>query len=185
MKEGLATITAELGDVRRQIRSQSPRYASLTQPAALSIADIQALLDVDTLLLEYALGEERSYLWAVTPTSINSFELPKRSEIETEVRRAVSLLSDGKQWTTSDKVELEYAEVTGRLSQMLLAPVAAHLKSKRLLIVGDGALQYLPFGALPSPKDAVQSPTSTGRKAQPATLIPKPLIVEIVCETIL
>jgi CHAT domain-containing protein len=177
-KKDIDALTSEFQDVQAQIRQRSPRYAALTQPAPLGLKEIQALLDGDTLLLEYALGEERSYLWAVTPTSINSFELPKRSEIETQVRRAVSLLSDGKQWTTSDKVELEYAEVAGRLSSMLLDPVAAQLKGKRLLIVGDGALQYLPFGALPSPKSHFQSPTSNGPKARPAVLIPKPLIVE-------
>ena len=117
----------------------------LTQPAPLDLKEIQALLDADTLLLDTR-WEERSYLWAVTPTSISSFELPKRSDIETDVRRAVSLLSDGKQWTTSDKVEVEYAAVTARLSQMLLAPVAEQLKRKRLVIVADGALQYLPQG---------------------------------------
>jgi CHAT domain-containing protein/Tfp pilus assembly protein PilF len=171
-------LTSEFQDVQAQIRQRSPRYAALTQPVPLSLKEIQALLDGDTLLLEYALGEEGSYLWAVTPTSISSFELPKRSEIEIAVRSAVGLLSDGKQWTTSDKVESEYAEVAGRLSQMLLAPVAPQLKGKRLLIVGDGALQYLPFGALPSPKSNVQSPTSNGPKARSAVLIPKPLIVE-------
>ena len=114
----------------------------------------------------------------MTPTSISSFELPKRSEIETDVRRAVSLLSDGKQWSTSDKVESEYAEVAGRLSSMLLEPVATQLKGKRLLIVGDGALQYLPFAALPSPKSKIQSPMSTRQKARPSPLIPRPLIVD-------
>jgi CHAT domain-containing protein len=35
---------------------------------------------------------------------------------------------------------------------MLLGPVAAALGRKRLIIVGDGALQYIPFGALPAPR---------------------------------
>jgi CHAT domain-containing protein len=151
LQKEIDALAADYQEVEAQIRGSSPRYAALTQPAPLTLKEIQALLDGDTLLLEYALGEERSYVWAVTPTSISSFELPKRTEIENAVRSAVGLLSDGKQWTTSDKVESEYAEVAGRLSQMLLAPVAAQLKGKRLLIVGDGALQYLPFGALPSP----------------------------------
>jgi CHAT domain-containing protein len=34
---------------------------------------------------------------------------------------------------------------------MLLGPVVDQLKGKRLLVVSDGALQYLPFGALPVP----------------------------------
>ncbi len=37
------------------------------------------------------------------------------------------------------------------LSKMLLGPVASQLGKKRLLIVSDGALQYVPFAALPEP----------------------------------
>src|SRR5262249_25660713 len=45
------------------------------------------------------------------------------------------------------------------LSQMLLGPAVSQLGAKRLLIVADGALQYLPFGALPVPDS--HAPTST------------------------
>jgi CHAT domain-containing protein len=37
---------------------------------------------------------------------------------------------------------------------MILAPAAANLEAKRLLIVSDGALHYVPFAALPSPRDS-------------------------------
>jgi CHAT domain-containing protein len=37
------------------------------------------------------------------------------------------------------------------LSRVLLGPVSGQLASKRLLIVADGILQYLPFAALPGP----------------------------------
>src|SRR5262249_45670485 len=36
------------------------------------------------------------------------------------------------------------------LSRMLLGPVASQLGKKRLVIVADGALQYIPFAALPA-----------------------------------
>ena len=35
------------------------------------------------------------------------------------------------------------------LSRLILAPVSASLKKKRLVVVAEGALQYIPFGALP------------------------------------
>ena len=53
----------------------SPRFASLTQPQPLSLEQVQQLLDDGSLLVEYSLGEKRSYVWAVTRTSIKSFEL--------------------------------------------------------------------------------------------------------------
>ncbi|MGH9837536.1 MAG: CHAT domain-containing protein, partial [Blastocatellia bacterium] len=43
------------------------------------------------------------------------------------------------------------------LGQMLLAPVVAQLGKKRLVIVADGALQYVPFAVLPKPGVAAQS----------------------------
>jgi len=177
LKKEIYTLTTEYRDVQAQIRQRSPRYAALTQPQPLTVRELQTdVLDADTLLLEYALGEDKSYLWAMTPTSVTSFELPKRAEIEAAVRRAVTLLSDGKQWATSNRIQAEYAEVAGRLSQILLVPVAAQLNGKRLLIVGDSALQYLPFGALPSPKSKVQGPKS--RNGRQITGYGQPLIIE-------
>jgi CHAT domain-containing protein len=39
-----------------------------------------------------------------------------------------------------------------RLSQLLVGPVANRIGKKRLVVVSEGALQYVPFAALPSPK---------------------------------
>src|SRR5262249_20678099 len=41
---------------------------------------------------------------------------------------------------------------TQRLSRILLGPVAGQLTSKRLVVVADGALQYIPFAALTAPR---------------------------------
>lgn len=146
----LAALTNEYEKIQDRIRQTSPRYAALTQPVPLRLDEIQQqVLDADTVLLEYSLGEERSFLWAVTNTSIKSFELPPRATIEPLARRVYYLLVDRNQ---------QYAEAASTLSSILLGPVAADLKGdlkgKRLLIVGDGVLQYIPFNALPSSDDA-------------------------------
>jgi CHAT domain-containing protein/tetratricopeptide (TPR) repeat protein len=162
VEKELDILLTEYREVERQIRTRSPRYAALTQPQPLSLKEIQQqVLDEDTLLLEYALGEERSFLWAVTPTSISSFELPKRTEIETAARRVYDLLTARNQrvkFETKEekrarvaKVDAEYTKAAAALSQMLLEPVAGQLGKKRLLVVSDGALQYVPFAALPKP----------------------------------
>ena len=148
-------------EVETQIKQQSPRYATLVQPQPLSLDNIQAeLKDADTLLLEYALGEERSYVWAVTSNSITGYQLPARSQIEGAARELYKLLTlrqtllenappDYQQRVAS--ADGEYWTQAARLSQTLLGQVAAQLGRKRLLIVADGALQYLPFEALPVP----------------------------------
>ena len=65
----IASITTEYEELRAQIRARSPRYAALTQPQPLSLAEIQQqVLDPDTLLLEYSLGDDASYLFVVSQT---------------------------------------------------------------------------------------------------------------------
>jgi hypothetical protein len=95
------------------------------------------------MLLEYSLGEERSYLWAVTKTGITSYELPKREEM----KHSKGILSTAQQPRLSlgtsrglgvegrPGSSLDTNEVATKLSQMLLAPVAAQLRNKRLLML--------------------------------------------------
>ena len=93
LEEERFAVLRDLDAVEAEIRERSPGFAALTQPQPLRAAEIQALLDPDTLLLTYALGEERSYLWAVTPDRIESFELPGRARIEELARRVNEELS--------------------------------------------------------------------------------------------
>ena len=79
--------------VEAQLRTSSTGYAELTEPRRISVAEIQKLLDGNTLLLEYSLGEEKSYVWAVTDNSLKAYPLPKRSEIEAAARRVYGLLT--------------------------------------------------------------------------------------------
>ena len=161
----LSELTTEYQQVRGQIRAASPRYAALTQPAPLALVEIQRkVLDADTVLLEYALGEARSFVWAVTPDSIKSFELPPRAEVEKAARRVYELLTarnrrpageTEQQWLAGvRRAEAEYADASAALGRILLGPVAAELGRKRLVIVADGALQYVSFAGLPAPAAA-------------------------------
>ncbi|HYU30829.1 MAG TPA: CHAT domain-containing tetratricopeptide repeat protein, partial [Thermoanaerobaculia bacterium] len=156
--EQLQPLDAELGRrwddldrVRAELRTRDPRYAALTQPQPLSAAEVQnGLLDRDTLLLEYRLGEERSVLWAVTPEALEGFVLPGRAEIEDLAGEAFDLLSH----SNSSEAEISARSKLARLSRLLLDPVAPLLPGKRLLVVGDGILQNLPFAVLPEPGSA-------------------------------
>src|SRR5262249_20354820 len=124
-------------------------YAALAQPQPLSVVEIQRLLDDDTLLLEYELGEKRSYLWAVTTTTVSSFQLPPRAEIEAAARKLYDLLSARpKRGDPPDPPFIARAEA---LSRMLLGPAASQLGGKRLVFVAPGVLAYLAFASLPEP----------------------------------
>ncbi len=146
----LRALVSKREIVRGEIRRTNSRYAALTQPRTLSAREIQEqVLDEETLLLEFALGEKRSYLWAVSTDSIASFELPGRVEIEKLARDSYGLLTD----SHKRRYMIQAERFLATLGNLLLEPVAAQLKQRqRLLVVSDGVLQYIPFAALPSPR---------------------------------
>ncbi|MBW4563803.1 MAG: CHAT domain-containing protein [Mojavia pulchra JT2-VF2] len=145
----IANLLTEYQNIQDQIRATSPRYAALTQPQPLTLPEIQQqVLDDNTLLLQYSLGEERSYLWAVTKTGITSYELPKRADIEALTKR----FQQEELVPAHQRIRKpQDAKASTVLSKILLQPVAKLLGNQRLVIVADGALQYIPFAALPSP----------------------------------
>jgi CHAT domain-containing protein/Tfp pilus assembly protein PilF len=158
----IAALRNDYLEIESQIQASSPGYAALTQPQRLSAKEIQQFIGADTLLLEYSLGEERSYVWVVGKESLRAFELPSRAAIDTAARRVYRLLTArnhattevnesqrAKRWAKADAV---YSDAARDLSRKILSPVASLLGSKRLLIVSDGALQYIPFSALPVPE---------------------------------
>ena len=152
----LAQFRSELQQIQGQIREQSPRALSLARYEPLTLEQIQKELRTDDVLLEFSLGDERSHLWMVTPDSFQYFQLPDRKTIEelsTEVYKSVTTrqLREGQadvqsQIDESDQVFLQKAP---QLSQMLFGQIATQLGNKRLLLVTEGKMQFVPFSALP------------------------------------
>jgi CHAT domain-containing protein len=142
---------ADRRQILERIRSTSSRYGALTQPQPLSVEDIQKLLDPQTVLLEFALGDERSFVWAMTSTTLAAFQLPPRGEIEEAAHRVRELIARSNRTRDIDR---QYAEAARALSRMILEPAATAMNRRRFLIVADGILQYLPLGALPAPARA-------------------------------
>jgi CHAT domain-containing protein len=118
------------------------------------------VLDPETALVEYTLGEQRSWVWVVTATDVVTAELPARAEIEARVGRVRDLIvsrSVEKNEVESERAarvrraDADYKAAARDLSAMVLGPVAKAIAGKRLAIVADGALQLVPFDALPKP----------------------------------
>ena len=136
----IGDLTGELQHVQSEMRARNPRYALVTQPRTLALAEVQAHLDESTVLLEYALGAERSFLWRVTRDGFASYVLPARAEIEGLAARF-----------RADVLKAAPAGAGGELADALLGPVARDLGGQRVVVVADGALQAVPLAALPLP----------------------------------
>ncbi len=147
--------------VEARIREASPRYAALTQPAFATVDEMQQLLDRETVLLEYALGDEKSYLWVVSVDSVASFELPPRKDIKRLVNESYTSITGlntvPKRGEASGSDDA-YAIQSKKLSDTLLAPAAELIRNKRLVIVPDGPLNYVSFGSLPVPGKDPRTP---------------------------
>ena len=149
----LDTSTTELEVLEAQIRANNPRISVLKKPQQPTVSAIQHLLDSGSVLLHYYLGETRSFLWMVTPSSIESFILPPRDEIEALARTAYGEFSH----LTVGMPCSGQREII-KLSELLLGPVWHRLNDKRLVIVPDGVLSYIAFSALPDPNGKQETP---------------------------
>ena len=158
LQREISALEDEYQQVQAAIRKTSPQYSALTQPQPLDLKGIQQQLDKDTVLLEYSLGDERSYVWVITPDSLKTYLLPKREEVEKVARRVnqslaarsivEALESTAQRRTRIARADAEFQTAASELSRMILAPASAEFGKKRLVIVPDGILQYVPFAAL-------------------------------------
>lgn len=167
VEKRIEEILRELYDIWAKMRESSPKFAGFTEPKPLNLTEIQQkILDEDTVLLEYALGTERSYLFVAAKNSLKVFELPKRTEIESLARIFYDSLKTSRKELPNEterqtemrlqKTDAELARTSAELGKILLAPVADAIENKRLLIVGAEVLQYIPFAALKNPKSNAQ-----------------------------
>ncbi len=142
------SLQTQYRDLQSQIRATSPRYAALKYPEPLTLEQIQQqILDDNTLILSYSLGKERSYLWLISKTEMTSYELPNQKIIEDLINKKVR-----PQLTSISRDTTTLVRETSELGNLLLKPILEKIDNKRLVIISDGALQYIPFGALPDPR---------------------------------
>ena len=99
----MAQLKAGYQEVEAQLRQRNPRLVSLEESTPLTLEQIQKeLRDNDTMLLEYSLGDEHSYLWAVTSNSFQTYELPSRKNIEDAARECYKLMTARQERSTTN-----------------------------------------------------------------------------------
>lgn len=136
---------AALETLEAEVRLADPALAALEAPPTADAAAVAAALAPDELLVEVALGAERSFLWTVGRGRVESFVLPGRAEVEAAARRVHEAAS-----APGGSASAEGVAAAEALSAWLLPPGRVPEGVRRLLLVPDGALHYLPFALLPA-----------------------------------
>ncbi len=151
----------ELEATKADLKLSSPVYAEIKDPPPFDVENFQEnMLDENSILLEFLLGKEESYLWVVDKKEVAAFVLPGRDEIEGKVEGLRTLLTArqprggetiDEHQTRAAAAERAFSPAARELSNMLLGAAAEKLSNKRLILVPDGKLHYFPFSALPLP----------------------------------
>ncbi|MGD0947057.1 MAG: tetratricopeptide repeat protein [Candidatus Binatia bacterium] len=148
-----ARLQAALADQENALRArETTRVSSDTRvgrrvgPTIQSVADVQAILEPETALLEYSLGEQRSALWVVMKDTLHVYELPDEHRVTEAVEKYLRTLRT----PLLSKDEAEEHRKQGRdLYDLLLKPAAAELQTLTgFVVVPSGSLSYLPFETL-------------------------------------
>ena len=155
LEQEFENVDTERQQVESEIRQKHPRYANLRYPTPLNLKATQQLLDEKTVLLEYALGKNSSYLFAISKDGFLTARLPSTSMLAEQVTALRETIASG-----PDRRALSnYLQTARWLYQNLIEPASPLLDGKQaLIIVPDGILHYLPFEVL------LQS--DSGRKSQ-------------------
>ena len=150
LKAELATAENALESFQLEVRRTNPLYASIKYPQPVKPAIIaRELVDANTALIEYVLGDKHSFAWVVYRGKISSFVLPPKKEIEDLITGYRGALSARVSALTASQSTNKLNAQSRQLYQQLLQPMADQLKGAgKLIIVPDGVLSYLPFETL-------------------------------------
>ena len=149
LEKALTALREQHQQLTQQLQKQNPNYDQFQETANYSIQQIQQFIveDNETMLLEYFLGKDASYVWAITRNDARVYELPKAEKVTAAVGTLYELLAK----KPDDDSEKRLSKAGSELAQMILTPLANQSTIKRVIVVADGALNYIPFQLLPSP----------------------------------
>lgn len=158
LEEKFVKLKSKQETIKIEIKSRlEQKTENLFRP--LSLKEIQEkVLDDETVLLQYFLTEDVSYVWVISKNNIAVFPLPPRKEIENIVDELYKKLTErnNDELESSEemvyrikKAEDEYIKINIELSTILIDPIKQQLQNKkRLLISPEGKLCLVPFNSL-------------------------------------
>lgn len=138
----------QLDRVRSRIREVFRDYADLRAPVPITIQQLQRHLRHGELLLAYLLTSRDSYVWAIKSTTASMFSLRRSAqELAGTVDSALA------RYRAGEPGDRRTFDAQRELSQIVLGALPQHMLRgiRRLIVVPDGPLAYLPFELLPAP----------------------------------
>jgi CHAT domain-containing protein len=131
-----------------KIEKLNSELASLVSINPLKASEIQGLLDPDTALLAYFLGQKANFVFMATREKV--LANPLGTDREKLFQKIREFRTKAVEEIAPDWLKLKtYEKSLSELYEMLIQPIEREISGKRhLVIVSHGMLHYLPFQAL-------------------------------------
>lgn len=153
LRDDLQHAEQQLESFKLEVRRANPRYTSFKYPQPLNVDRIsRELLDADTALIEFVMGEDSSFAWVIHQGRVSTVTLPSQKEIEALVRDYRASLSEKVSVSAPRSIAKINAQGSALYRKLFGAMAAKISTARKLIIVPDGSLWYLPFETLSGPR---------------------------------
>ncbi len=138
----LTALQEEFGRLKQKLENAYPAYHRLHYGVhTVSLQTVRdKLIDNDRAIVEYAVGDSAVYIFTITKNALDMARVAKDANFDGQI----ALVREG----ISKQNYAQYSKYAYSLYHLLIAPIKQTIQNKKLVIIPDGALGYLPFEAL-------------------------------------
>jgi CHAT domain-containing protein len=141
----LTKLLLQYERIEDELRKLDPRSEAFSNPRAVSISEVRDVIDDDTAVVEYSLGDKESFVWVISGNGASIHRLPKKSEVNALAKSYSDALS-GRAMLPGP----EFKRIQRRLTEAVLAPIKNEISGfRRLVVVPDEGLTSISFSSLP------------------------------------
>ncbi|MEK6300533.1 MAG: CHAT domain-containing protein [Acidobacteriota bacterium] len=149
LQEEIEDAEFKMDEARLNAEMEHSNDRLVWSPPATADHVLEQMTKAEMTLAEFSLGEKRSFLWLFTRGEVFVETLPARKEIEEAVRPYLELLGASPSPLCIERDLTKLRERSGALFAKLFGSLSGRVEpGRRLIVVPDGLLHYLPFETL-------------------------------------
>ncbi len=151
----------EIVSTQQQISNKFPKYKNVVAPSSLNFSKLRRVLRAGEALIATHVAKDQTYIWAIPFEGDVAFTIANIGEEALTSRVNTLRLALDTDAETLGKIPEFDVVASYKIFEQLLEPVKNGWKNaKRLLVVADGPLSYLPFSVLTT--NDVELPSNNG-----------------------
>ena len=146
-------LKKEREELNRYLEKNYKEYYNFKySDSEINISDIQSKLDGDEVILEYVVNTNNRipelYSFFLSSNQYKFEKLPAGTGFEKLVETVFRFLSDKNYLFTTNQQSKDYCAAAYNLYEILIKPFENEILNKKITVISDGLLSYIPFDAL-------------------------------------